>query len=250
MKPSVYRALLLLFALMFLSLGCARKEKPVLRVGTNPEYPPYSYLTGDIPNGIEIEIAQKIADKMKLEIKIIPMDFEDLFSSLASDKIDLAISSVTITPERSQKYDFSVPYSVTNQVLIARQDSPIVINKFEDLGKYVVGSLSGTTGHMYLDENLIDKDLMPKTNLKLYSTDIESTGDLLDGKLDFVIIDEGAAKGYAKQRPIKIAFTIPTNEQYGIAMQKGKAINEKINKALQELIESGEVDAITKTYMK
>ncbi|PKN72292.1 MAG: amino acid ABC transporter substrate-binding protein [Candidatus Cloacimonetes bacterium HGW-Cloacimonetes-3] len=250
MKPSVYRASLLLLALMFLSLGCTRKEKPVLRVGTNPEYPPFSYLLGEQPTGIEIEIAQRVAEKMKMEIKFVTMDFEQLFSSLASDKIDMAISSVTITPERSKLYDFSIPYSVTNQVLIARQDSQIKIDKFEDLGKYVIGSLMGTTGHTYLDENLIDKDLMSKTNLKLYSTDIESTGDLLSGKLDLVIIDEGAAKGYAKQRPIKIAFTIPTNEQYGIVMQKGKALNEKINKALKELIDSGEVAAIIKNYMK
>jgi polar amino acid transport system substrate-binding protein len=250
MKRCVCPLLLLLIAVILVSLGCAKKEKPVLRVGNNPEYPPYSYKIGEQLAGIDIEIIRKVAEKMKMEIKIIPMPFEALFTSLASDKIDVAVSAITITPERAQRFDFSPPYSVTNQVLIARQDSPLQIDKFEDLGKYKIGSLSGTTGYMYLDENLIDKDLMPKTRLMLYPTNLEAISEMLDGELDFVIIDESAAQGYAKQKPIKIAFTIQTNEEYGLAMQKGKAINDKINKALADLIASGEVAGIIKSYMK
>mgnify|MGYP000897575779 CR=1 FL=1 len=237
-------------AVMLAVSGCKSKEKAVLRVGTNPEYPPFSYLMGNQPTGIEIDIARKIASRMKLDIDLVTMDFDDLFSALASDKIDMAISSITITPERSNRFDFSSPYTTTNQVLISRNDSSIKLSNFEDAGKYRIGSLRGTTGSIYLDEHLIDRDLMSKANLRLYDTDIESISELIKGNLDFVIIDEGAANGYAKQRPIKIAFTIPTNEKYGIAMQKGKELNDKINKAVNELLESGEIANIIKAYTK
>lgn len=250
MKQHTFIFFICFIAIMLAISGCKSKEREVLRVGTNPEYPPFSYMMGNQATGIEIDIARKIAAKMKLELKLVTMDFDDLFSALASDKIDMAISSITITQERSSRFDFSPPYTTTNQVLITRNDSPLKLNSFEEVGKYKVGSLRGTTGNLYLDEHLIDRDLMPKTNLKLFDTDIESIAELIKGNLDFVIIDEGAALGYANQRPIRIAYTIPTNEQYGIAMQKGKELNERINKAVTELLESGEVDNIIKAYTK
>ncbi|MDD4310471.1 MAG: ABC transporter substrate-binding protein [Candidatus Cloacimonetes bacterium] len=229
---------------------CNQKQKMVLRIGTNPEYPPNSYRVGNQFAGIDIDIGKKIAEKLGVDYQIVPLEFEQLLPSLAVNKIDVAISAITITPERTKIVDFSAPYSVTNQVLISRQDSPMKINRLEDLGKCTIGSLGGTTGSFYIDENLIEKDLMPKANLKLYATNIEAIGKMLDGELDLVIIDESAALGYAKQKPIKIAYVIRTNEQYGVAMQKGKKINEKINQALNELITSGEVKAIIASHIR
>jgi polar amino acid transport system substrate-binding protein len=84
----------------------------------------------------------------------------------------------------------------------------------------------------------------------LFATNLEAIGEMLAGRLDFVIMDETAAIGYSKQKPLKVAFLIKTNERYGIAMQKGKALNEKINKALNELIASGEVKRIIDSYLK
>ena len=242
--------LLLLLVAMICLVSCGRKGKQVLRVGTNPEYPPFSYKMGEQLTGVDAEIARKIAEKMGMKYQLTAMDFESLLPSLALDKIDLAISSITITNERWQSVDFTVPYYTTNQVIIAKSDSPIQIKSFADLGKYTIGSLEGTTGCKYLDENLVDKDLMPKDKLKLYSTNIEANSEMLNGIIDFVIIDETAANGYAKLKPIKSAFVIPTNENYGIAMQKGKAINSRINKALTELIASGEIKHIIAGYVR
>ena len=244
------RVVLFSIAIMLALFSCAKREKPVLRVGTGPEYPPYSYLNGGVLEGIDVDIAQRIAEKMKVEIKITPMSFDSLFSSLASDKIDMVISSITITPERQQRFDFSPPYAVTNQVLIAKNDSSIKIDSFEDLGKYTIGSLEATTGYKYLAENLVNRDLMPKANLKQYPTTSESLTELLEGNVDFVSIDYSAAKGYEKLKPIKIVYTIQTNEAYGIAMQKGRSINETISKSLKELISSGEVKRIIQSYTK
>jgi len=248
MKRIVVTAFVILIAVMLFSAGCTKKEKPVLRVGTNPEYPPYSYKVGSQLAGIDVDIANRIAEKLKMEVQISEIPFEELFSALSVDKIDMAVSAITITKERQKRFDFTSPYSITDQVLLSKFESKIELSNPEDIGKYTVGSLRGTTGHIYLDEQLIDKDLMPKTKLKLFSTNLEAIGELLKGKLDFVIIDESAGHAYAKQEPVKIAFVIPTREEYGIAMQKGKALNDRINRAMNELIASGEITSIIQSH--
>lgn len=250
MKNSYRIVVLCLMAVFVVLVTCKKQEKQVLRFATNPEYPPFCFKTGENIDGIDAAIAKGIADEMGMEYQLVAMEFEQLFPALASNKIDAAISAITITPERAQKYDFSKAYFTTNQVIIAKQDSPLVIKEERELGNYIVGSLTGTTGHAYLEEHLLQKDLMPKSNLKLFSTNLEAIGELLAGKLDFVIIDQTAAHGYSSQKPIKQAFIIETNEQYGIAMQKGKALNEKINKALDKMIESGELKKIIDSFMK
>lgn len=249
MKITRVLAVFICVFMLILITTCGQQEKKVLRFGNNPEYPPFSYMTGSAVDGIDADIAKKIADKMGWEYEIIAMEFQALIPALASNKIDAAISAITITPQRAQVVDFSAPYYTTNQVIVAKNDSPIVINKVEDLGNYTIGTLKDTTGHMYIVENLLEKDLMSKNNLKLYPTNLEAIGELLAGNIDFVIIDETAALGYSKLKPIKEAFIIKTNEQYGIAMQKGKALNDKINKALNELIASGEVKRIIDSHI-
>ncbi|MDY0152016.1 MAG: ABC transporter substrate-binding protein, partial [Candidatus Cloacimonas sp.] len=137
----------------------------MLRFATTSEYPPFSYKTGDVIEGIEADLTRKIADKMGMEYRLEAMSFDALFAALASNKIDAAIACITITPQRSQQLDFSTPYYTTNQAIVSRSDSPLIINNEQDLGKYTIGTLRNTTGHVYIVEHLLEKDLMPKKNL-------------------------------------------------------------------------------------
>jgi polar amino acid transport system substrate-binding protein len=207
-------------------------------------------MNGDQFEGVDMDISRRIADKLGMELELISIDFPSLFSALASNIIDMAASSITITNERSETMDFTEPYYVANQVLIANKNSEIEVNSLEDIGKYTVGSLLNTTGHLYLESNLLEKDLMQRSKLKLFPTNIDAINELLSGKLDLVVIDDSAAGGYIKQIPIKIAWTIETKEKYGIAMQKGKALNEKISNALAQMIKAGEVKRIIDQNLK
>jgi len=126
----------------------------------------------------------------------------------------------------------------------------VQIVNIEDIGKYRVGCQNTTTSHQYLTENLVEKDLLPKEKLKLYPTVIETLGELLNNKIDLMVYDEWVAKNISEQGEIKIIYTIQTNEQYGLAMQMGKDINVRINKAMKELKDSGELKNIIKEYME
>lgn len=247
-----YLVLFVLALCVFITVisGCAKKTAPVLRIGTNAEYPPFESKEGDSYVGVDMDLARKIAEKLEMEFQIIDMDFDTLIPSLSSNKIDMAISAITITEERQRQVDFSEPYYVANQVIIKKQDSPLTLEKVEDIAKYRVGSQNGTTGQIYLTENFVDKNLMKKDALKKYPTNIEAITDLLNGNVDFVIIDDSAAQGYAKLKPIVTALKIETNESYGIAMPKGSPLNAKINAALKDLMDSGEVISIIQTHIK
>ena len=221
-----------------------------MRVGTDAENPPFTYLEGNEFKGIDIEICKRIADKLKMELQITRYRFDDLFSALALNKIDVAASAITITSKRKQTMDFTIPYFETDLAVVTKTKSPVKVEKIEDLGKYIVGCQSQTTSHQYLTENLMEKDLLPKEKLKLYPTVIETLGELLNNKIDLMVFDEWVAKTFSEQGEIKVIYTIQTNEQYGLAMQTGKEINAGINKALKELKESGELKCIIKEYME
>jgi polar amino acid transport system substrate-binding protein len=243
MKKTLFTILILITALVILFTGtsCKKKEEPVLRIGTNAEYPPFEYKKDNQFAGVDMDLIKAIAEKMGMKYEIIDMDFDALIPSLTSNKIDLAISAITITDERKQQVDFSLPYYTANQVIIAKQDNKIALTKIDDVVKYKVGCQNGTTGQIFIEENLVAKKLMDKKNLKKYSTNIEAITDMLNGNVDFVIIDDSAAQGYSKLKPISIALKLDTNEEYGIALQKQSAYAEKLNAALKELIDSGEV---------
>lgn len=249
MKICRTSVMLCLALLILLITACTPKEKAILRVGTGAEYPPFSFQEGDQFGGVDMDICRRIAEKLDMDIQFFKYDFNPMFAALLSNKIDIAASALTITEERLKTMDFSPSYYTANQVLIAKKDAQTRIDKLEDLGSFTVGTLNNTTGHIYMDEHLIDRDLMPKKHLKLYPTNIDAINDLLAGKLDLVVIDDSAALGYAKQIPIKVVFTIETHEKYGLAMQKGKALNEKINKALEQMINDGEVQEILNRHM-
>lgn len=252
MKVFIKAILVLLIAVAMLTAvsACGKKQTPKLRIGTNAEHPPFEYKEGESFVGVDMDLARKIAEKLEMEYEIIDMEFETLIPSLAAKKIDLALSAITITEKRKAQVDFSDPYYTANQVIVAKQDSKLTMNKIEDIVKFKVGAQNGTTGQIYMSENFVDKNLMAKDNLKGYPTNIEAITDLLNGNLDYVIIDDSNALGYAKLRPIKIVKTIETNESYGIAMTKGAELNSKINGALRDLISSGEVESIIQTHVK
>ena len=101
------------------SLSCSPKQKKILRVGTDAENPPFNYLEGNEFKGIDIEICKRIAKKLNMQLQISKFEFDDLFSALAQNKIDIAASSITITEKRKQTVDFTEPYFDTiNQTAV------------------------------------------------------------------------------------------------------------------------------------
>ncbi|TYB31186.1 MAG: transporter substrate-binding domain-containing protein [Candidatus Mcinerneyibacterium aminivorans] len=236
--------------LVFSLFSCGKNEKEVLRVGTNAEYPPFEFTENNEFKGIDMDLAKVLGEKLNMEVKIHDMDFDSLIPALNAKKIDIAMAAMTVTEDRKEQVDFSIPYYSVDQAIIAPEDSNIEINEEDDLTEYTIGAQNGTTGQIYIDKNFIDKDKMNKKQLNKYPTNIEAITDMLNGNLDLVIIDSSAAKGYKKMKPIKTIYTIKTGENYAIALRQDSQLKEKINTALKEILKSDQWTDILNRYIK
>lgn len=235
--------------LLISTFSCKSKKEAVLNVGTNAEYPPFEFKEGEEFKGIDMDLIKLVAEELGMKLNIIDMDFDALIPSLQAKKIDAAIAAITITEERANVVDFTIPYYIANQAIIAKKESSISITSPEDLAKYKIGVQNGTTGQIYIDENFVSNGKMPPANLVKYPTNIEAITDMLNGNVDLVIIDDTAAMGYSKLKPIKIIFTIDTGENYGIALPKGSKLLEKINNVLKKILNSDAWNNILFKYL-
>ncbi|EEB73375.1 basic amino acid ABC transporter substrate-binding protein [Thermococcus sp. AM4] len=241
--------LVLMLAAAVASSGCiggGSKEK-VLIVGTSADFPPFEYKdpqTGNI-TGFDIDLIKMVAKKAgydKVEIK--DMDFDSLIPALQTGKVDVVIAGMTITEKRKQVVDFSIPYWKADQAVVVRKDSDIAINSLDDLKGKVIGVEKGTTGAIYIKDHLGDQ-----VTLKEYNSYVAALQALLNGQVDVLVIDSPVANMFTNKYDVKVVYTINTNEHYGIAVKKGnKELLDKINKALQDIMNSPEWNKLVEKY--
>lgn len=222
-----------------------------LIVGTNAEFPPFEYL-GDNgePDGFDMALIKAIGEKLGVEVEIQNMEFGSLITSIGS-KIDIAVAGMTVTEERKNAVDFSDSYYDAVQFVILPADSTIAESK-DLLGK-TIGCQLGTTGE-YLIDDLIAED--GTTQKKSYNKAVDAVNDLLNGRLDCVIIDKNPAMVFQSNYPDQLKLTEGAAfgfeaEQYAIAMPKGDtALAEKINAALAEIRTDGTFDKLVEQYIQ
>ena len=224
------------------------QEAPVsggkLIMATNASFPPYEFKgdSGEI-EGIDAEIAAKIAEKLGLEIEIMDVDFGSIIAGVQSGKFDIGMAGMTVNEERLQSVNFSTPYATGVQVIIVPEGSEIAGP--DDLGDAMIGVQQDTTGHIYAEGDY------GKDHVQPYKTGNDAVQALVSGKVDAVIIDNEPAKSYVETNSgLKILDTEYTVEDYAIAIAKENTdLLDKVNAALAELTEDGTIDAIITKYI-
>lgn len=245
------KTLMLLLALCLMTTVCcaafAEEDKPVLTMGTNAAFPPYEYFENEKIVGIDAEVAAAIAEKLGMTIDIQHMDFDAIVTAVSTGKVDMGMAGMTVTEDRLQSVNFSVSYATGVQVVIVKEDSPIV--SLDDLyaegAAYVVGVQEATTGDIYCTDDFGEE------RVAKYKTGADAVAALTAGKVDCVIIDNEPAKAFVNANEgLKILETEYAVEDYAIAVaQENTELLEKINAALEALIEDGTVAAIVEKYI-
>lgn len=223
-------------------------EGGTLIMGTNAEFPPYEYYDGLEVVGIDVEIANAIADKLGKELVVEDMEFGALIAAVTSGKIDMAMSGMTVTEERLQSVDFSDTYAVGVQSVIVKEDSEIttVDDLFGD-NNYAVGVQALTTGDFFATWDIEDEGL---GTVERYNKGADAVQALLTGRIDCVIIDDQPAKSFVSATDgLKLLDTEYAIEDYAIALDKNSPLTPEVNGALQELIADGTVGAIIEKYI-
>ena len=226
--------------------GCgAAKEDNKLVVGTNAEFPPFEFIGDDgQPDGFDIALIKAIGEKMGMEVVVEDMAFDSLVAAVGN-KIDVAIAGMTVDEERKQSVDFSDNYYEALQYVVVNKDSTIATA--EDLKNKTIGVQLGTTG-MYTAEEIEGADV------KEYNKAVDAVNDLINGRVDAVIIDKNPALVFADKFSDDVVALDGANfafaaEYYAIACPKGSDLVEKINAALAELKADGTFDALVTQYI-
>ena len=227
------------------TVATTEAPKKVLKMGTNAEFPPYEYYddNGKIV-GIDAEIAAAIADKLGMELEIVDMKFDSILSSIQSGGVDVGLAGMTVTDERKESVNFSVSYATGVQVVIVKEGSDIT--SLDDLAGKKIGVQLATTGDIYASDDFGEE------NVVKYNKGADAVQALLGGDVQAVIIDNEPAKSFVKANTgLKILETEYAVEEYAIAIAKNSTeLLEQVNKALEELIADGTIDAIVSKYIK
>lgn len=212
-------------------------EKQTYVVGVDGNYAPYSYIeTNGSITGFDVESVKWIAEHEGFDVKIQAMDWDAMIPALNANKIDMVYSGMTITPERAEQVTFSIPYLQINQSIAVNDDSGITMDDIM-AGNVVMGAQRGTTGQIWVEENLIANGTMPKDNLKLYDNFPLVITDLQNQRIQASIYDRPSHLAAIAGKPIHIIGEINTGEEYGVAMRKDDTeLQEKINTGLNDLM--------------
>ncbi|WP_455191794.1 transporter substrate-binding domain-containing protein [Gemmiger sp.] len=215
-----------------------------LTMSTNAAFPPYEMTTdsGDF-EGIDIEVAGAIAEKLGLELQVDDMDFDAALLAAQNGKSDMVMAGVTVTDERLKVMDFSDTYAEGIQSIIVPEDSDIATA--DDLSGKAIGTQRGTTGYLYCTDDFGEE------NVIAYDDGLTAVQALNNGQVDAVVIDNAPAQEFVAANPgLKILDTAYAQEDYAIGVAKGNTqLLDAINGALEELQADGTLQAIVDKYI-
>lgn len=213
-----------------------------LVMATNAYFEPYEYHEGDQIVGIDVEMAEAVAAKLGMELKVEDMEFDSIIPAVNSGKADMGVAGMTITEDRLVNVNFSSPYTTATQVIIVQEGSEIA--GADDLEGKKIGVQLGTTGDIYASD-------VEGAEIEQYNKGMDAVQALTTGKIDAVIIDNEPAKQFvSKAEGLKILDEEFVTEEYAIAIAKdNEELLEKVNAALEELIADGTIQSIIDKYI-
>ncbi len=211
-------------------------------MATNAEFPPYKYYDGDKIVGIDVEIAEAIAEDLGMTLKIEDMSFDSIIASVQAGKADIGLAGMTVTEDRLENVNFSDSYASSAQMIIVAQDSDV--KGPDDLKGKNIGVQLGTTGDIYAED-------IEDATIERYNKGMEAVQALTQGKVDAVIIDREPAKVFVSQNEgIKMLDEEFTVEEYAAAIAKeNEDLLNKVNASIASLKESGKLQEIVDKYI-
>ena len=226
------------------------KEWKEVRIGTEGAYPPFNNLEADGSLvGFDIDIAKALCEEMKVSCEFVTQDWDGIIPALQAKKFDAIIASMSITPERLEKVDFSKKYYNTPPAVAVPKDSPIT--DLAGLKGKTVGAQSSTTHANYAEKHMADSEL------KLYPTADEYKLDLEGGRVDAVVDDIVVLSEWLATdagacckilTPLEVDVEI-NGQGAGIAVRKGETeLADKFSAAIEAIRASGKYAEINKKY--
>ncbi len=243
----VTRRLVLLAATLSLGLAApAAFAQDKLMIGSYPANPPWENKKEDGSfEGFEVDMINAVGKKLGVPVEIADYDFQALFAATSSGRIDCAISTISITPERMQNQSFTQGYYDNDMALVGKADNGI--KSLADMKGKVVGAIATSIGEAWIKEKTGEYGF---GELKSYKAQQDLLLDLQNGRLDGGVGDiVGFEFAFAKMTDLAVKERIKTADQYGLMCKKGHPMLDKINAAITELKQDGTMAALHKKWL-
>jgi len=229
------------------------EESGTLIVGTSADYPPFAYYTSDYQiDGFDMAVIRELGKRLGVEVEVKDMAFEGLLGALQIQQIDLAIAAISSTPERETVVDFSNPYFVSEDAILANKGAPALVGvtSIDQLAGYRVGVQQSTLYERWLMEELVDTGKTAVTNIHLYNQADQAVTALSNGELDFVVLDLPPATLATNAMNVLLVGSGLNRQRFAIAMGAGQSeMQKRVNTVLVEMQNEGVISAFASQYM-
>lgn len=220
-----------------------------LVVGMELAYPPFEMTdTANRPTGLSVDFAKALGQKLGRETVIENMAWAGLIPALETGKIDLIISSMTITEERQKTIDFSDPYAQSNLALLIAKDSPVKSYADLDQPGRKLAVKKGSTGHSYALAHLKQAELM------VFDKESACVLEVVQGKVDAFTYDQLTIFRNWQENKDKTTTNLApyqtAPEYWGVGIKKGNdALKAEVNGFIKEFRAGGGFDKLAEQYL-
>ena len=235
----------LLAAMMLLAMVACGNDTPdptpdtkTLYMATEVPFAPYEYYDGDKLVGIDVDVANAIAEKLGMKLEVVDIAFDSIVSGVQAGKYDVGMSGISITEKRQKNALFTDPYCLAAQAIVVTADSPITCKA--DLEGKKVSVQTGTTAEEYCMGNGYE--------VLAFTANNDAASALTSGKVDAWVVDNEVALAMAPDLGLTVLDEAMTAEPYAFAFQKGSELVAPFNEALDALLADGTVEKIFSDY--
>ena len=230
------KILIVITLIMIILLAGCQKNENELVMATEAGFAPYEYYEGGKIVGVDVDIANEIANEMGKKLVIKDVAFDSIINEIKTGKSDFGAAGISYTKERAEEVSFTINYSSSKQVVIVKNNSTIA--NVNDIKNKKIAVQLGSIADTYVTDNYKNADIIRQ---KKYLAAIE---DLKSDKVDAVVMDELPAKEIINSNSgLKILDGSLTNDSYGMIVKKGNSeMLSVINKVLDRLIQEGKIE--------
>lgn len=223
-------------------------NRGVIKVGINIDSKPFGFVNDKGQTvGYDVDLARYVAQyivKSPDRLEIIPVTPSNRLIKASTGEVDIVISTVTITPQRQEVVDFSIPYDKAGQAILVSSNSSI--NSMSDLAGQTVGVIFGTTA----EKNM--KKLVPTANLRGFRSYQNAYKALKAGKINAITSDDTILSRFvADDHSVKLLPKRYSSEPYGIAFRKGTStlkLKENLDFAIKDMQQKNVIPRLRKTW--
>jgi polar amino acid transport system substrate-binding protein len=227
-------------------VGISNAQQKELVIGMEMSFPPFEMQdTSGQPAGVSVEMANAMGKYLQRPIRFENIPFDGLIPSLKTGKVDLVISSMTVTPERSKSIDFSDPYLKMGLSILANQNSSIQSIVDVDKPNITVAVKKATTGHIYAIQHFHNAKILIFRDSSTCATEVAQ------GKADCMIYDQiSIFENWRKFQDSTRAILQPfQTEEWAMGIRKGNdELRTQVNGFLKQFKESGGFNDLGNKY--